>query len=282
MDGFFSPVGWAQFGRLSRLIAKTLKPVSPSVLVLSMPRSGSSWVGETLGISSGALYLREPLTQTNKLFNGKVVEVLTNPPPAAYEQCADVAFMGLPAFNNSIVTIPSQWSLLNRSRRKVVIKEVALWALHWLVHRYQPRTILLVRHPVAVLLSYVKVGWIRLDVQANKNFMNTQAKALRWAFDTLQHYPNHKVVVYEELCANPLMAFKPLFEFAGLDWSQPVEQFILEHSSDGQHEDPYSTHRNSREMANAWKGELTADEINELREAYMANDPPWYNTPELW
>src|SRR5437016_2265272 len=58
-----SPVGWAQFGAASRLLGRAWPPAGPAVVVLSLPRSGSSWVGQTLGLAPEAAYLREPLDQ---------------------------------------------------------------------------------------------------------------------------------------------------------------------------------------------------------------------------
>ena len=59
-----SPIRWSRFGAASLLLAKTVKSRRPATLILSLPRSGSSWVGEILGSAANALYLREPITQT--------------------------------------------------------------------------------------------------------------------------------------------------------------------------------------------------------------------------
>jgi hypothetical protein len=56
---------WAKYGFVSHIIGSIIKPMQPSILVLSLPRSGSSWVGETLGVADDAMYLREPM---NKFF----------------------------------------------------------------------------------------------------------------------------------------------------------------------------------------------------------------------
>jgi len=63
-----SPILWARWGFISKLLALMLRPRQPSTLVLSLPRSGSSWVGETLGSALNALYLREPVTQSDASF----------------------------------------------------------------------------------------------------------------------------------------------------------------------------------------------------------------------
>ena len=45
---------------LSRLIAAVIKPRDPPILLVSLPRGGSSWIGGILGSAKESLYLREP------------------------------------------------------------------------------------------------------------------------------------------------------------------------------------------------------------------------------
>ena len=60
-----APVPWARSKTLSQLLINFIRPRQPTVLVLSLPRSGSSWAGEALGCAIDALYLREPVTQSD-------------------------------------------------------------------------------------------------------------------------------------------------------------------------------------------------------------------------
>src|SRR5690606_25708881 len=109
-----SPVPWAWFGPASLALARALPPLSPPVLVLSLPRSGSSWVGETLGQAANALYLREPLTQTRTADESggqTVFPIDPAAPPRVYGRMAARSFAALPAFKPLIVQNPGQWSL---------------------------------------------------------------------------------------------------------------------------------------------------------------------------
>jgi len=119
--GIFSPVPWARFGFISRRIAMRKKTLEPSLLVISLPRSGSSWVGEVLGNASNSLYLREPLTQSRRAMGGQFgpFEVLKNSPPYRYKRFADHAFMAFPAFRDHIVKYSHQWFLKDRCNRRV-------------------------------------------------------------------------------------------------------------------------------------------------------------------
>src|SRR5205085_5348017 len=96
---------------------RRLVPISPSVLILSMPRSGSSWLGDTMGRASDALYLREPINQVS-ISHGKtdaLIPVDAAAPPADFQESADQAFAGLPKFSPNVVRFPSQSRL--RARR---------------------------------------------------------------------------------------------------------------------------------------------------------------------
>ena len=53
----------SQLPLAGELIAAAAPVRQPPVLLTSLPRSGSSWIGRILGSADEALYLREPLTQ---------------------------------------------------------------------------------------------------------------------------------------------------------------------------------------------------------------------------
>ena len=166
----------------------------------------------------------------------------------------------------------------------------------------------MVRHPVAVALSYFKLGWVNINVEeslrAGRAFANTslsrwqqylqpvsdfwerhgimQGAVIRDALDSLTDYPDHRVVLYEELCADPMKIFLDLFNFAGLTWDREIENLIRQRSCGGDTQNPYSTSRDSRSMVNAWKGKVANEDVNRLRSAYRRFDLPWYESPGDW
>ena len=104
-----SPVWWANFGPFSRYLADRIKPLSPPVVILSIPRSGSSWVGEILGISPTSLYLREPVTQTYIKKHGRGPVCFELDPenlPATYEASLNHVIKGLPVFPQKNTIFP--------------------------------------------------------------------------------------------------------------------------------------------------------------------------------
>ena len=166
----------------------------------------------------------------------------------------------------------------------------------------------MVRHPVALALSYLNLGWTDINIEkaplAGRALINTslsrwqqhlksvsdfweqhgimQGALLRNILDSLTDYPDHRIVLYEELCADPMKIFLDLFSFAGLTWDRKIENLIRQRSSGGDTQNPYGTSRNSRTMATAWKDKVANEEVNRLRAAYKQFDLPWYKSPGNW
>ena len=107
---------WARFGPLSRWIGTAIQPHKPPILVLSLPRSGSSWVGETMGISKNAMYLREPINQSyllERISDETVFEFDLERPPTAYLKAARDTFRK----TQTQAQAKNQDGLFNRRRR---------------------------------------------------------------------------------------------------------------------------------------------------------------------
>ncbi|PZD73231.1 hypothetical protein C1752_02343 [Acaryochloris thomasi RCC1774] len=304
------PVIWTNLGPVSWRLARSSPLASPPVLILSLPRSGSSWVGEILGQSESSLYLHEPITQTyldqNVEAGPSFFEIDANNLPIGYRFAADAAFLGLPIFHHVIVKSPSQWMWRqNRQHQRALIKEVNPFALQWCIDEYKPRIIYLVRHPVSVANSFSRMGWTgkqfesRLSPQTlstlHPNYQNfthsfwaemgaLQAVTLNRSLEILQKYDDFTVVEYEEICADPLTTFRQLYNFAGLQWQQAIEDRILSKSnaSNQNRTQTYSTSRSSNAMINSWKGEVSEGVIAEVRDAYCAYNPPYYAAADDW
>ncbi len=302
-----SPVFWARWNNLSTLVAGVLRPLSPPVLVVSLPRSGSSWVGEILGSSCSSLYLREPITQSY-LATGKDITVFyvePDSPPEEYNTFAERAFNALPVFRAGIIKEPEKWTLSKRRSSRVVIKEVNPLALPWIIQRFKPKIIFLVRHPAAVASSYYKLGWHEVSLERrlppkllspanavpkpSTDFWTQhacfQATALRIALNSLANYPDKRLIVYEQLCLDPIDSFRDLFAWSGLPWSEDVEHKILEKSGLGESQiaktnNNYDTARNSIEMINSWRSKLSKQQISRLRDTYLDFNLPLYPADE--
>jgi hypothetical protein len=299
-------VFWARLGSASQLLARAMRPKSPPLLVISIPRSGSSWVGEVLGLAPNAMYLREPinLSYMKDHPDGRsFFEVQPHNVPNEYHTAAEAAFSGLPAFPSRIIYDKSQWSLRTRSSKYPVIKEINPLALEWMISNFHPRVIFLVRHPAAVANSFHKMGWMgrqfeerltpstlhSLDFKYQSytrsfwaEFGALQAYTLRLTLNTLAGYDDHMIIKYEDLCMDPLQRFRDLYKFADLHWESRVEDQIIARSEDV-HPHPTGkggSFRLSRKMMYKWKDEMDANSLKELKEAYLSFDPVYYRSDE--
>ncbi len=273
-------VRWARWGWISEWLATSIKPLQPSILILSLPRSGSSWVGKILGSASNAIYLREPINQSYLTYIEEETLFYINPdnPLKAYKKFADRAFMGLPAFSSGIVQDSEKWRIVNRWNRRLVIKEVNPLATEYLLQQYHPRVIFLVRHPAAIALSFLERGWYQdnLNTDSWREYGEELGKIVDVAWNSLKNYHDCKIIQYEDLCADPLNQFRKLFDFTELVWDNRIKDLIYNHSSLEDNK-PYGISRRSRDMINRWQSKISKNNLKNLQEGYGKFNLPWYD-----
>lgn len=299
-DVAVDPLWWTRLGPLGRLLEAPLRPHRTPLLVISIPRSGSSWVGGVLGSAPGALYLREPFNQLHLAAGGEQTLFRVAPgvgpdaAPAAYERAGECVFSARPTFPRAlnIVQERDQWTLARRRKGLLVIKEVNPLALEWLLHGRDLRVLLLVRHPAAVTLSLRRMGWWgspedHPDQGPDAETVwckhgERQAEVLSHALEVLDSRPDTRLVTYEELCAEPQAHFEELARWAGLDWGAEQSARVAERSGGGNRGDAYSTNRDSRAMAEAWRDDVGDDQLHGLRAGWRSRDLPWYSEDAEW
>jgi hypothetical protein len=297
-----SKTPWAR-----ELIAAALPSKHPPVLVTSLPRAGSSWIGGILGGSENALYLREPITQT---YLGRF-----GPPPIfewrmckdrrAYDRYAALAFKGIPRFSGAIVANPGQWAISGRKGKRIVLKEVNPLVLRRLWERFRPKIVLLVRHPVPVARSFHTLGWtsdqfktrflpetLATFEQEHELPQETDTWEQSGAFQAItQNFVadslsgiDHMAVRYEDICDGPVEAFGRIFEFCGLPFSAGVRKEIERSSRARGRYVPgtYDTARNSRDMKDRWKRDVDPEDIEQVRRGYFAHRPIFYREENDW
>jgi hypothetical protein len=250
---------------------------TPPVLVLSLPRSGSSWVGNLLGCAPDALYLREPVTQSEPKFHrlGTVFRVDRPELVYAHKRLGDKAFRGSTVYPDSVLPFPphrdSERGAGGGGRRVVVvIKEVNPCAAPWYLHWYAPRLVLLVRHPAAVALSFQRLGWLGPDAGEWERNGVFQASALRVALEAAEGYPAGRAVTYESLCRDPLAGFEALYDFAGLTWGDGARRYVETYS------------RDSLATADAWRSQVPGELLGALRRGFRRSDLPWFRDDDEW
>lgn len=275
------PVRWARWGPISTLLAHAVPAAKPPVLVLSLARSGSSWVGHILGLSAGALYLREPVTQTLLERRGLAgsPDVAGDPMPhRAWRAAAKDALRGVPRYRSTIVATPSQWRLAERPRRRLVLKEVEPAALEWLLARRRFRTVFLVRHPAAVAQSGRALGWWGAADAADEPAWwraqgDWQGRSIAPCLERLEGREDARVVRYEDLCEAPEPSFRALYAFCGLPWSDDVARTLArETTAEGPYQaGGYDLARDSRGMVDRWREAVAPEQLAALAEGWLAH-----------
>ena len=243
----------------------------PSILILSLPAlGGSSWVGDMLSTAPNALYLREPVTQSDPEINRRVVFKPDDFPDLEprFERLAELAFSGLPVFADKVVRKPERWGLPESKTCRLVIKEVNPMACEWFMARYQPRIIFLLRHPAVPLPgSARKQGWLG---PATDDWAQRGERIGRVWREVTPLLKDHLIVPHEALCREPVAGFRKLYEFGGLTWNDSVEEAIVTWS------------RDSTKTIDAWRTEAPADCVEALKAEYLRFNLEWYRAGEAW
>ncbi len=126
------------------------------------------------------------------------------------------------------------------------------------------------------------MGWISTNRESIYKFSHLHGRTVHAVASCLKQYPNHRVISYEALCADPVAHFRSLYEFAGLRWTPTVEDRTREHSRQDDSKNPYGTYRNSSSKATAWLNEITREDLNTVREGYLAAGSDWYRDEADW
>lgn len=271
---------WTKY---NRLLSKFFPFAKSPVLLMSYPRSGSSWVGEMLGHSESIAYLREPINQPclKKLKQGTLYDPRKNEETlSVYRYYADLAFEGVPPGKKfEIIREAKQFSIFGRQRRRVLIKEVNPLAMKFLVVSYSPKVIILLRHPAAVADSFLRMGWLRKGLD---EFGQAYGKNLHRAISCCDKEDIY-IAKYETIAIDPNKGFKDLFRFIEVQVPKSFEALLKDYCYEGDdNENPYSIKRNSSHEVNKWRNNLSEEQISLLRYGYERSGLNYYQENEDW
>ena len=179
--------------------------VGNHILLVGLPRSGTSWVAAVLGASPSVEYEREPITQEwirDGLRN-------TSVDPSGNEEYANLTA-----------------SVLIDDGPRRLIKEVNTFLVPYLIERDDLDIVLLHRHPCAVALSHWERRWTRLDMRELFQVEETgdfwfdhgrlQALLMRPAADTVRR--RGRIVAYDTLTQDPRTEYERLASRLSLEW----------------------------------------------------------------
>jgi hypothetical protein len=178
----------------------------------------------------------------------------------------------------------------------VMVKSVhAPLALEWVTSRFQPRVLLVMRHPLNVIASWMEFGWgghyldthpkIRDRFAAPWGLPQLPADrsplaAVTWEvalFTTVLHaaaetHKDWSVVSHETLCTDPVTGFRELFSRFDLVWGEKAERVLTESDRPGT---GYVVRRVAAEQPDRWKQRLTRQQIQEIWSLLSQIEAPW-------
>jgi len=291
----------------------TTAPRAP-LLVTGAHRSGTTWVGRILAAGGQMVYVNEPLNRDHRpgVFRASVPYwyfYLHRGNEAAYlaafrETLAlrygwgrEIRALRTPRDVLRMLRDGLRWTLGRWAGRRPLLKDpFALLSVPWLVERLGVQAVVLVRHPAAVVASWLRLGWVvhprqllaqpalwehlltrdehaTLTAAAATDDRLTWAAAL-WralyaAVDAYRRMPSVWVVRHEDLARNPYEGFASLYTHLGLRFNT-FTRYALSRSTHGRrgHTDPrrpHATALDSRAAARAWRRQLTAAQIARIR-----------------
>jgi hypothetical protein len=160
----------------------------------------------------------------------------------------------------------------------------AAFSLDWLVEEYDPRVVVLQRHPLNVVSSWRQLGIPGFDLTSRplliKRYRDrfegeppaagaSELTKIAWQVgllttavgDSLDRHPGWLLVNHEDLCVEPVTRIRAMCDRVGLPWSSDVERFLDESNRPGEGLKPI---RVTSEQANRWRGRLTDAEADEI------------------
>lgn len=287
------------------------KPTGRPVFITGNGRSGTSWIGETLGRANGVIYYREPCNPSSRSFDDDSVWSRVVPPngnDVYFEECLTEAFAGfIPLKQPAHLGDLAKHVFLDR---QVVIKEVATYpSLEWVCGRWNPKVLIVMRHPCDYVMSVRAADLDRtessrlLGLLAQECLRDTllvshaahlatihggiETSAAIWAIknlvatDAMDRHPDWKVVKYEDVCQDPLREFQGLYKECGLEWTKKVAGWI-QSKSESISPGAYKTSRVSKQQVGAWRTRASPGEVKQVRRVLEPFNLPFYQSEGDW
>ena len=175
-------------------------------------------------------------------------------------------------------------ALPGRQDRTAIKTIYGAFCLEWLADRYDPRVVVLQRHPLNVVSSWRELQIPDFDLTTRPSLLEHyrdrftgdpldasasdltkkawQVGLLTTAIgDALERHPGWLLVNHEDLCADPVNRIREVCERVGMPWSPDVERFLEESNRPGQGLLPV---RVTKEQPNRWRGRMSDDEVEEV------------------
>jgi hypothetical protein len=177
-------------------------------------------------------------------------------------------------------------------RGPLVVKSVhAMLSLPWIEKHFDPRIVVLLRNPLNVIASYLRMGIAdatrnifnqgsilrdylsehRDVIQADENTVRQMAAQIGGIYKVIEEqikaHPRWVVVRHEDLCRDPIGAYRQLYQRLDLEWTQRVVDVIQASNRPGK---GFVTQRIAQDEVDKWQTELTPVQTRDIKEIIQA------------
>jgi len=279
----------------NKFVASLFPFKQPSILIVSYPRSGSSWVGAILAKSKNLAYMFEPVTRPYQKYQAgyAMADLRDQTIYHKYLAYSREAFIGMPPKHLDSSENIRDFSLFGRKQKQLLIKEVNPRATRLYCEEFNPKILLLLRHPAAVALSFLQRGWLESpDVQLDtddlegtawEKFGFSYGQAMREALNVIKFLATeYKIIFYEELADDPQTGFSKIFEYLDVELPNNYDKVIDEFCFSGTATLGYQTRRVSKKMITKWKDELTPEIVSQIKKGYLLSGLNFYQSHSDW
>lgn len=288
-----------------------------TVFVCGPERSGTTWVGTILGLAKDTEYLHEPhapdyhkdvIPSSIETIGGEAfpVEKVPNPTkdiemiitmigklgPWELDDALDEWIVKKVRKYKELLVRHHVWAKWRYQPDNLIIKVPSTVKIEMYIKAYNPSHIIyLVRHPMGILNSFTKRGWMKdyafkLWIQFCGLPGNEQYSVLSDPIERLitiihvrynyvrelQKKYNLRMVSYEDLCEDPYENFGGLFDWLELKCTQDLMPYIEPEEVDNHN---LSVIKNSLERMNAWQHELSDEDLKIAKEFIEYQDLPY-------
>lgn len=254
------------------------------IALFSVPRSGSTWLGQILNSSSEVAYRFQP-NYAYSFPNELSGSTTSNEIDIFFNELLNTS----DAFVNAEISISSK---KNIQFKKSKIEAVVFKETHYinvvenLLINSDTKIVGLIRSPFAVISSWLKTPkefypeWSVKDEWRQAQSKNQGRESHFFGYDkwreaTLlflrlkEEYPNQFYLIsYDDLLENTDLEIRKVFDFCGLDFSGQTESFIKKSTSSKEKDDDAYSVFKSKTQDDAWKNSLP----NYIEEE-IKNDP---------
>ena len=178
------------------------------------------------------------------------------------------------------------------AEKPVVVKSVhAILSLPWLERYFDPKILVILRNPLNVIASFLRLGITdayrnissqksilhdyfsehKAVIQSGESTVRQMAAQIGGIYrvieEQIREHPRWVVVRHEDLCRDPIGAYRRLYQRLGLEWTQRVVDVIQASNRPGK---GFVTQRIAQDEVDKWQAELTPAQIRDTQEIIRA------------